>query len=138
MKWTFAQMEGLRDCLVSIEPAQLEQIIHCVRQHPHEIVFTGELEERVALSSPEGRVRQAFADFDQVAMIPARARGVKGRTAVECLRRMRIIAESDSQVQRLLRPGVLDCLRSYEWTHGWDWAWGRIPTAAEIRSNKSL
>ena len=136
--WTAAQTQRLRDCLAGIEPAQAEQIISCVRQHPHTTVFTGDVIKTGALTAPEERVQQAFASFDQVTMARTRARGVAGRTAAECLRRMRIIAESDRYMLRPLVPGMLDCLRSYDWDSGWDWAWGNIPTPAEIRCNVSM
>ena len=75
VEWTSMQMQRLQDCLVGIEPAELAQIIRCVRQHPHVTVFTGEVRKPGALSSPEERVQRAFASFDQVAMTK-RARGL--------------------------------------------------------------
>ena len=134
VEWTSTQMQRLQDCLAGIGPAEVEQIIRCVRQHPHATVFTGDVSKSGALSSPEERVQRAFASFDQVAMTK-RARGLAGRSASECLRRMRIIAESCSDLLRPVAPEVLTCLRSYDWIHGWDWSWGALPTPTEIRCN---
>ena len=99
VEWTSTQMQRLQDCLAGIELAEVEQIIRCVRQHPHATVFTGDVRKSGALSLPEERVQRAFASFDQVAMTK-RARGLVGRSASECLRRMRIIAESHSDLLR--------------------------------------